>query len=122
MLVSMKGTLALKQTSILQASQKWGLESQPELLEELRRASPTGLYWLQVSTVFGFAELQECSLYNVSLDKDGESCTVETQRPDGRTRVSQGHGLGQFRWIQVVMGSFCISIPKFGGFVHSEHQ
>ena len=33
---------------------------------------------------------EECSLYNVSLDKDGESCTVETQRPDGRTRVSQG--------------------------------
>ena len=36
-------------------------------------------------------------------------------------RASRKAMKGQFPWIQVVMGSFCISIPKFGGFVHSEH-
>lgn len=56
----------------------------------------------------------------MSLDKDGESCTVETQRPDGRTRVSQGHE-GAVSLDTSGVGSFCISKPKFGGFVHSEH-
>ena len=33
---------------------------------------------------------QECSVYNVTMDDSGDSCTVEIQRPDGRTRVSKG--------------------------------
>eukprot|EP00435_Cladocopium_sp_Y103_P020451 s1830_g5.t1 len=33
---------------------------------------------------------EECSVYNVTMDDSGESCTVEIQRPDGRTRVSKG--------------------------------
>lgn len=33
---------------------------------------------------------EECSVYNVTMDDSGDSCTVEIQRPDGRTRVSKG--------------------------------
>ena len=38
---------------------------------------------------------QESSVYNVTMDDSGDSCTVEIQRPDGRTRVSKGGVIGR---------------------------